>query len=233
MGPTSQALRWSTFLSTSFVCNSRFVTRGWRWCEWHAWVRIKLPRPIRPCGTQQEPPKLCRPHHPSPHPSWPTWIGINLDRRVSSREDLERNVRQSGEYVLRETRPRRAWLRVTGHKFSTHRPRPHLRSLDLRPTVTRSSMKMRSRCLTGTNAKSCWTPTEASFTTRQVKHPPPLSLQFNAQRMRRDAHANSCFFEGETDSVKEEMKPKLNELIVSVFRKRPTLNYYQVRILLF
>ncbi|KAF9648450.1 hypothetical protein BDM02DRAFT_3180165 [Thelephora ganbajun] len=32
---------------------------------------------------------------------------------------------------------------------------------------------------------------------------------------------------GESDPVKEEMKAKLNELIVSVFRKRPTLNYYQ------
>ena len=36
-------------------------------------------------------------------------------------------------------------------------------------------------------------------------------------------------FEGESDAVKEEMKARLNELIVSIFRKRPTLNYYQVR----
>ncbi|KAF9788225.1 rab-GTPase-TBC domain-containing protein [Thelephora terrestris] len=32
---------------------------------------------------------------------------------------------------------------------------------------------------------------------------------------------------GESDEVKEEMKTRLNELIVSIFRKRPTLNYYQ------
>jgi len=31
-----------------------------------------------------------------------------------------------------------------------------------------------------------------------------------------------------SDAVKEEMKTKLNELIVSVFRKRPALSYYQV-----
>ena len=36
-------------------------------------------------------------------------------------------------------------------------------------------------------------------------------------------------FEGESDAVKEEMKAKLSELIVSVFRKRSALNYYQVR----
>jgi len=29
------------------------------------------------------------------------------------------------------------------------------------------------------------------------------------------------------------MKTKLNELIVSVFRKRPTLSYYQVQVLIF
>ena len=33
--------------------------------------------------------------------------------------------------------------------------------------------------------------------------------------------------------MKEEMKMKLNELIVSVFRKRPTLSYYQVQVLIF
>ena len=36
-----------------------------------------------------------------------------------------------------------------------------------------------------------------------------------------------------SDTAKEEMKAKLNELIVLVFRKRPALNYYQVRNLFF
>lgn len=36
-------------------------------------------------------------------------------------------------------------------------------------------------------------------------------------------------FEGESDVAKEEMKTKLNDLIVSIFRRRPALNYYQVR----
>ena len=76
------------------------------------------------------------------------------------------------------------------------------------------------------NAKSCWIPTEVSSTTRQVKHPRP-----NTQRTRQNVYAGSLLFKGESDAVKEEMKIELNELIVSVFRKRPTLNYYQVRAL--
>jgi len=51
--------------------------------------------------------------------------------------------------------------------------------------------------------------------------------------MRRNAHVKPLLSKGETDAVKEEIKTKLNELIVSVFRKRPTLSYYQVRILTF
>jgi hypothetical protein len=54
-----------------------------------------------------------------------------------------------------------------------------------------------------------------------------------AQRASRNAHTESISFVGESDAVKEEMKTKLNELIVSIFRKRPTLNYYQVQVLLF
>jgi len=125
---------------------------------------------------------------------------------------------------LRETRTRCAWLRAAGRKFSTPRPRRHLRPPGPHLTVTCR------RYLTGMNVRSCWIPTEVSFTTRQVKHHPHTGL---TQRARRNAHTKSLSFAGESDAVKEEMKTKLNELIVSVFRKRPTLNYYQVQILLF
>ena len=74
-----------------------------------------------------------------------------------------------------ETRPRCVWLRVTGHKFSTLRPRHHPRPPDPCPTVARLTMKRRGRYLTGTNAKSCWIPTEASSTIHQVRHSPPTA----------------------------------------------------------
>jgi len=60
--------------------------------------------------------------------------------------------------------------------------------------------------------------------------PSPIPLRSNIQRMKQNAQPKSFLFVGESDAVKEEMKTKLNELIVSVFRRRPTLNYYQVRI---
>ena len=190
---------------------------------------IKLPRSIR--SLQQ--PALPNPHHPSPHPPWPTWTGINSDRRVSTQEDLGKNVRRYGEHGLLGTRPRCAWLRVTGHKFSTLRPRHHLHPTKPCPTVTRLTMKGKRHYPTGMNAKSCWILTEASSTTHQVRHHPLPPPQSNAFRTRRNAHIKSLLFKGESDAVKEEMKTKLNELIVSVFRKRPTLSYYQVPVLPF
>ena len=43
---------------------------------------------------------FAEPHHPSPHPPWTTWTGINSDRRVSTQEDSAKNVRQYGERAL-------------------------------------------------------------------------------------------------------------------------------------
>ena len=115
---------------------------------------------------------FAEPHHPSLHPPWPTWTGINSERRVLAQEDSAKNVRRYGEHALLGTLPRCAWLRVTGHKFSTLRPRHHLRLPDLGWTVKRLAMKRESHCLTGTNAKLRWIPTEASFTIPQVRHRP-------------------------------------------------------------
>jgi hypothetical protein len=120
---------------------------------------------------------------------------------------------------------RTVWLRVIGHKCSTPWPRHHLRLRNLCATTKRSLPRKKSRFLTGTNVRSCWIPIEASFIIRQVKHVPHSHL---IQRVAGDA-GYSYRLKGESEASKEEMKTKLNELIVSVFRKRPALNYYQVR----
>lgn len=71
-------------------------------------------------------------------------------------------------------------------------------------------------------------------TDRSFVHYPSGEASYHPSiRTRWNAHTGSLSIIGESDAAKEEMKAKLNELIVSVFRKRPVLNYYQVRILLF
>ena len=77
------------------------------------------------------------------------------------------------------------------------------------------------------NLRLCWTPTEASSSTRQVKDALHFSPQYYTRVQAKFSYQLFSFV-GEDDGVKEEMKAKLNELIVSVFRGRPVLNYYQV-----
>lgn len=88
-------------------------------------------------------------------------------------------------------------------------------------------MVPRRHYLTRMNLRSCWTPTEALSNTRQVKDTLQFSLQDYTGVQAKFSYQLFSFVGG-NDGVKEEMKAKLNELIVSVFRRRPVLNYYQV-----